>query len=463
MLWFSLNGKSNDMKRIWTLLLGCMATAAQAQVVNINVNGNRNQQVIVNNVVYAIDNNVGNNFSKTITLTNLRPGEYSLQLIRVNDNNPNDDNVITRDNPRLLSRSATTFKIRPGYDVAILIHPNGIIQVKDKLVTGTTSDTGLVMTDEAFSNLMRDIQYQWRNTRRLNIATTAFTNNNNYFSSQQAIRIIQTVTGEVNRVHLAKLAYARITDRGNFTQVYNIMETQSSRDDLAGFLRESTGPTFYSYSESFRLGMNDQTFDAHLVNIQKNMDPALRINAVTQVLSNETNYFTVLQVRRLVDLVEYESSRLQLLRDVYTHVTDPENFHLVYPLLTTDAARDELITYVNTAKRSGGLINYNLNKPAMSEKAFEELLNTARAEFARGSLTPVLTKVFGDITYYFTSQQAALLISVAPDELSRLSLAKAAYRSVVDPQNYLPLMDQLLSSPLSKNELNDYAYSFRGM
>jgi hypothetical protein len=452
------------MKRIWTMLLGCITIAAQAQVVSINVNGNRNQQVIVNDVVYDIENDNVNNLSKTITLTKLRPGEYSLQLIRINDNNPNDDRIVTRENnPPIRTRSTTTFKVRPGYDVAIVINPNGIIQVKDKLIAGTTSDAGAVMSDAAFDGLMRDIQYQWRNNRRLNLARAAFTNNNNYFTTQQVVQIIQTVSGEPNRVALAKLAYGRITDRGNFARVYNMMGTQAGRDDLAGFLREAGVPMFYSFSESFRLGMSEQTFDAHLGNIKRNMDPARRINAVTQVLANETNYFTVSQVRRMIDLVEYESSRLQLLRDVYTHITDPENFHLLYNMLTTDATRNELITYINTARRSGGLVNYNLNKPFMSDKAYEELFTTAKTQRANGTLIPYLTDAFSDIGNYFTSQQVALLINLTDGELNRLSLAKAAYRTVVDPQNYLPLMNQLLVSPLIRNELNDYAYSFRGI
>jgi hypothetical protein len=451
------------MKRIFTLLLGCITIAAQAQVVSINVNGNRNRQVIINNVTYNIDNDVAGNISKSITLTNLLPGEYSLQLIRLSDNNPNDDRIITRDNERVLTRSTTTFKLRPGYDVAIVINPNGIIQVKDKLIAGTTSDPGAVMNEAAFSTLMKDIQYQWRNNRRLNLARAAFTNNNNYFTTQQVVQIIQSVSGEPNRISLAKLAYGRTTDPGNFTQVYNMMGTQAGRDEIAGFLRESGANMFSSFSESFRLGMSEQAFDAHLVNIKKNMDPALRINAVTQVLTNETNYFTVSQVRRMIDLVEYESSRLQLLRDVYTHITDPENFHLLYPLLTTDAARNELVTYINTARRDGGLINYNLNKPALTDKAFNELLVTARTHTGDGTLVPYLTKAFGDITRYFTSQQVAALMDMVEGEMNRLSLAKAAYRGVVDPQNYLPVMNRLLESPLTRNELNDYAYSYRGM
>lgn len=452
------------MKRIWTLLTGCVFTViTQAQVVNISVQGNRNEQVIVNNVTYNVDNNTTTNLSKNITLSYLRPGEYSLQLIRINDNNANDDKVPVKDNNIMRTSSFTSFTVRPGYDIAIVIFPNGIVQVKDKQIIGTTSDPNIAMADGTFSQLLADIQYHWRNTRRITAAQTALTNNNNYFNTWQVLQILQAVDGEANRLTLAKLAYNRIIDQGNFSQVYSLMSLPASRDDLSSFIRQggNGSNTIYSYSESFRLEISDAILDAHLQKIKRNTDPGTRANAVTEILTNTTHYFTVSQVRRLVEMVEPESIRLQLLRDVFTHITDPENFSLLYNLLTTDASKLQLIDYLKTAAANGGIINYNLNKPAMDDKEFGEIYNTAKTQAARGALIPYITNELADFANYFTSEQAALLISLADGELNRLALAKTAYRGITDPQNFLPLMNQLLASPLTINEFSIYAYSYR--
>jgi DNA polymerase IIIc chi subunit len=457
--------KGLGMKRIWILLLCSLTIAAEAQTVAINVHGNRNRQVIVNNTTYEIDNNNINNLSKNITITNLRPGEYSLQLLRRNDFNPNDDEVNeSRSSEQLpLLRTTTTFRVRAGFDVAINIAPNGIVQVKEKQIVGTTSDPTVAMADDAFSTLLTDIQFHWRNTRRITAAQTALTNNNNYFSTQQVLQILQTVEGESNRLTLARLAYNRITDPANFVQVYSLMSEPASRDELATMVRQNSNgsTTIASYSESFRQEMNEANFDILLQKIKRNTDASLRVNEVTEIMSNQTNYFTTDQVRRLIELVEYESSRLQLLRDVYNHVTDRSNFRLLYSLLNTDAARIQLINYIKDAEKSFGLINYNMNKPALSEENYAAILNQTREAAQVGGTIPYLTNTFGNIAFFFSAQQAVQLISLVDGELNRLSLAKAAYRGIVDPDNFLVLMNQLLASPLTRNELNDFAYTYR--
>lgn len=445
------------------LAAGCgLSVCLTAQTVSLTVNGNRNRQIIVDNKTYEIQNNTTNNQSKTITLTDLRPGQYSIELLRLNDYNMNDDDVAVSDNTLPLVRSVTTFNVRTGFDVAIVVAPNGIIQVKEKQIAGTTSDPQIAMADAAFGTLINDIQFHWRNTRKITAAQTALQNNNNYFTTRQAMQIIGSVEGDANRLALAKLAYNRVTDPSNFVQVYALMMTPATRDDLSVFIRNKSGTTtIYSYSETYRAAMNDQTFDALLSELKSNTDASTRTNTVTEILTNQTNYFTVSQLRRLLELVEFESSRLQLLRNVFSHVTDPENFPLLYTLLSTDVAKIELINHVKTAADNGGLLNYNLNKPAMTDEAFTRLVNNAREQFAAGNGTSFLTNTFSDISNYFTAQQAVQLISLLEGELPRLSLAKAAYRGINDPWNFLMLMDNVLYSPVAKNELSIYAYSFR--
>ncbi len=450
------------MKWIMILLLGFSNFfSATSQVVTVTVNGNRNLQVIINQRIFDIDNNTTNNQSKTFTINNLQPGEHSLQLIRINDSNVNDDDMVDRNNlPR--TRNVSTFQVKQGFDVSIVIAPNGLVQVKEKQIAGTTSDTRMAVTDAAFNTILQDVEYHWRNTRKITAAQTAFTNNNNYFTAQQAREIIQSVAGEENRLTLAKLAYNRIIDPGNFMRVHDLILTPTGKDDLSAFVRtQSTGNVIASYSESFRQPMSDVNLDAHLKNIQHNWHTASRVNAVTEIIDNQTNYFTTSQVRRLIELVDFESNRLQLLKKVYTHVVDPANFSLLYNLLTTDAAKIDLINHVKTAAENGGLVNYNLNRSAMNDADFAKLFIGVREDFTKGNPLNSLTEVFANPVNYFTTQQVTQLISMVDGELTRLSLAKTAYRTVTDPENYVSAMSQLLSSAVTINELNIYAYSYR--
>ena len=276
------------------------------------------------------------------------------------------------------------------------------------------------------------------------------------------MQIINTVEGDNNRFTLAKMAYNRITDPVNFTQVYSLVSSNAIRDDLSSFIRNQAGSGMIaSYSETFRTGMSNQTLDALLINVKTNLDPSTRANMVTEIINNQTNYFTADQVRRLLVLVEFEGTRLQLLKNVFTHVIDRENYALLYPLLSTDIAKIELINHVKTAAENGGLANYNLTKPVMNDERFTKLLINSKEAFAAGNGTDFITRSFTDIGDYFSAQQAIQLIGMLEGDLPRLSMAKTVYKNITDPFNFLVLMDNLLYSPVTKNELNIYAYSYR--
>lgn len=450
------------MKGIWTLLLLVSGFTGSAQTVSISVNGNRTLQLAVDSRTFQVDNQNLNHPSRNIVLTNLPAGEHTLQLWRLQDNNMNDDapGAGRNDLPQL--RTSTSFHVRPGFDVAIVIAANGVVQVREKQIAGTTSDPEMTraMPADAFQILLRDINFHWRNTRRITAAQTALRNNNNYFSTEQVYQILETVSGDENRLTLARLAYGRVTDPANFTQVYPLMGTNEARDQLNGIIRTSPGTqTYSSFSENFRQPMSDLNFDLAIAGIRQ-LDPALRLNAITTIVDNETNYFTVAQVRKMIEEVAFESARLQLLKQVFTHITDVAHYPLLYSLLTTDAARIDLINHVRSAAENGGLPNFNRGKPAMAEDDLEAIF-LASLNIESNILTEQLSQRFANIGNYFTAQQAAKLISLTSGELTRLSLAKSAYRGIINPEDYLASLNPLLGTVAARNELSIHVYSYR--
>ena len=69
---------------------------------------------------------------------------------------------------------------------------------------------------------------------------------------------------------------------------------------------------------------------------------------LTKIFDNESYYFTVAQAKQLIQLVSSETNRLQLAKSAYGNITDPENFNLMYDLLTSQSSKNELSSYVNT-------------------------------------------------------------------------------------------------------------------
>jgi hypothetical protein len=416
-----------------------------AQTVSIKVNGNKNRQVILDATTYDIDNSTSA-ANRTVTSTTLAPGQHTLQVVRGNA-------AGTRGN------TTTTFTLRQGYDVSIIVTASGAIQVKEKKAALTTRTP---MSEADFEIALGTIQDHWRNASRVKTATTLFKNENYYFTSAQVTEVIESITGDANRLALAKLAYGKVTDPTNFASVYNLLSIQANKDALASYVRtQGGGDLVTSFSETFKAPMATTNFNNLVTEIRNMWQANAKQTRLTEIFSNASTYFTATQVRELISLVDAESTRLHLLKAAYSHVTDPTNFSLVYDLLGTPASRVELETYI-TASSGSALVNYNLNRSAMSDADFNTLYKKSRNHIRVSSVVTDVTNAFANTSNYFTSYQAMQLISLVSGESARLQLAKSAYARITDPENFLAQMNNLLSLQASEEELKTHVYAYRG-
>ena len=69
-------------------------------------------------------------------------------------------------------------------------------------------------------------------TGKYSIIKDAFSNTNNYFSTAQIRELLLTINSESDRLALAKLSYARVSNSAQFTSLYDLFYIQSSRDEL---------------------------------------------------------------------------------------------------------------------------------------------------------------------------------------------------------------------------------------
>jgi len=198
----------------------------------------------------------------------------------------------------------------------------------------------VAMTDANFNTLYQDIRNQWPASTQLISLTNAFNNTSNYFTSYQASRLIQLVTGDNNRLPLAKLSYRTITDRNNFNQVVNLLSSQYNRDELTAYVNS------YGTGTTTRVAMSDADFNTLYQNIQMQFLPYAKMSALTNTFNNTGYFFTTAQAKLLIPMVSLESNRLQLAKLSYRSITDRNNFSQVYELLDNQADRDELDAYV---------------------------------------------------------------------------------------------------------------------
>src|SRR5687767_2762565 len=128
----------------------------------------------------------------------------------------------------------------------------------------------------------------------------------------------------------------------------------------------------------------------------------------------------------------------------------------MHTLLTNQASRNELTTFVNTYDDSDPVYT----KVAMKEADYNVLYSDVQNRFGLGAKMSALANIFANANYYFTVAQARQLIQLVSSESNRLELAKASYDNIVDQANFSQLYD-VLSGTASRNELETYVRGYQ--
>ncbi|MDB5223754.1 MAG: hypothetical protein JWN83_2421 [Chitinophagaceae bacterium] len=251
----------------------------QTVTINFNGNGNANSgyQVIMDGTTYSSRTNNNGTWNRNtsnrygnddITINNIQPGQHSIQVYRIGNNNRgngNNRNYGGASSPVYSS----TFNLRQGYDVMLDIKNNGKVQfseqrsnngngqnrrggrddVNDDRRNGGNNNGGYnnggynnggyraPMADYQFSQIYQDAKGKWFQANKVTAIKNAFNNTVSYFSTYQITQLLQLITSESNRLELAKLSYRVVSDPTNFTQVYSLFSSQSSRNDLDRYVR----------------------------------------------------------------------------------------------------------------------------------------------------------------------------------------------------------------------------------
>src|SRR5688572_25414686 len=434
------------MKSLLIFILSCLtALSVYAQTVTITVNGNRNRQVLVDGRSFTVENSTTSTTLKVpIILNDLQTGQHTLQIVRTNPNTGTTNRT-----------SSTTFTLRPGYDLEITINGNGSVAQTEKRIrrTGNLGQNRTPMLDAEFNTLLQDVKSNWRQSVRLTKVTDAFEVMDDYFTTSQAMQLIQQITSQTNRLKLAKLAYLRISDPSNFSQMYSLLTSQAGKNDLAAFVRAQNVSTVSSNQS--RSPMSDINFNDLYSDVQELVGISAKVTALNTVFANTSNYFTTTQARQLLLLVNDENSRLHLAKTSYRGITDPANFSQLYDVLSFQANRNELAAYVSNYHSVGYTNTYPAYKTPMTAESFNTLYSRIQNTWGLGAKMSELSTVFSNTSYYFTTAQAEQLIRLVSSESNRLALAKASYDNITDPANFSTLYD-MLNSQSSRDELAAY-------
>lgn len=263
-----------------------------------------------------------------------------------------------------------------------------------------------------------------------------------------------TKTNNNNRANNNENNY--VTTQFNLRRNFNMTININANGSLE--LIETRKAAGQETGQGSRRAMTDAEYNNLTRSLRAQPTTQGRYSLLTSTFNNTNNYFTTRQIVQLLQQVRTEHERLQLAKLAYRTVVDPANYTQVSTLFTTQARKDELDDYVYyyEADATGtGTVTTPGSNIGMNETNFNSLYSTIEGQWPVTTKVSSINSAFVNTANYFTVYQAGRLIQLVTNEDYRLQLAKASFRSILDPSNFYTIKD-LLYSQSSKNELEAY-------
>lgn len=429
------------MKKLFSLLFAAgISVTMIAQTVTIEARGERNGSILVDGQTYGVSPDVlsNNNANLPIVITGLSLGQHRIQVMRTERNG-------TTYSPGM----SATFTLRSGYDMDVVVNPNGSIQLSEKRSVGIGS--GGAMSDADFAVLLRKVRNERNQARRITLIRNSFDNINS-FTTSQVYDLLSTITSQSQRLSLAKLGYKNVVDGENYDDLNTLIRGKARRDDLASFVVDFNIDHPGHVGGTGNMAMSSAEFERIYREAQAQYSSSTRMTFLsTRVFGPADYYFSTDQAHRLISLMSTESDRLQLAKEAYDNLANPSSYQDLDNLFTYQSSRNELANYVNN--RGTG----NPRVP-MTSTRFNQIFLEVRQQWSASERVNMMEEAFENVNNYFTSTQATQLIALAGAESDRLRLAKMSWDKVTDQSNYRLYYD-VLQSTASRNDFNSFINS----
>ncbi len=310
------------------------------------------------------------------------------------------------------------------------------------------------MSTTAFNNLYRNAGQQYSSTQRRTYISNAFANQDYYFTTAQAMKLIGLVSDDASRLFLAKASFRGITDPENFSNVNTLLYTQTSRNELAVFVRNYND----NNSQTSRVPWTDAYYNNVYKQAQQKWSTALRVTYLNGIFSNTSNFYTANQARQLILLVNGENERLQLAKSAYRGLSYASDYTQLNDLFSYQSSRNELSAYANAY--NNGNTNTETGRTLWTDYYYNNVYTTAQQRSPSSTRVSYLAEIFANPSNYYTVEQAKQLIRLVNGESDRLQLAKSAYRGLSNFSDFSQMND-LFSYQSSRSEFAVYVSSYQ--
>ncbi len=168
--------------------------------------------------------------------------------------------------------------------------------------------------------------------------------NANCLSTAQIMKLTSIVTFESSRLDILKSGYLRAYDRGNYGMADQLLPSTNYKLDFANFLKGNTTTTTIITTNNTCVVSSDEMKDIKNTINNSSFDNS-KLTVAKQAISAK-KCFTVNQIKEILGLFDFESSKLELAKYAYDYCIDKSNYYLVNDLFSFSSSKDDLTKYV---------------------------------------------------------------------------------------------------------------------
>jgi hypothetical protein len=206
------------------------------------------------------------------------------------------------------------------------------------------------MGESQLKDHIRSLRGENRETERLRAAKHFAARHS--LSSLQVKSIVEALGDDTARLEFALEAYPNTIDPENFYEVYDGFKTFSKVMRLHDGIRElrQPQPARSPWVEPPKV-VADNDLAEMIKAISKEGIDSTRQNLARQIIGARAN-FSTRQIKQILALFSFESSRLELAKYSFNHVLDPENFFMVSDVFAFSSSKDELARFLESRRRA---------------------------------------------------------------------------------------------------------------
>lgn len=199
------------------------------------------------------------------------------------------------------------------------------------------------MNNMNFQSLMSRMQSSQND--RANAAQILNLAQSDCYSVQQLRAIAPYLRDENIRLDVLKRVYASVYDIQNYPSLSNLFSASLSRQFIT-FCQNPQGQPTNSNNNWTSCDMNEADFNTFVQSVETLSFDKDQVSHIKTHLS--ARCLTPSQIKRLMGLIKFDESKLEIAKAMYTNCTDKPNYYQVSETFTFDSSKSALNEFIRT-------------------------------------------------------------------------------------------------------------------